>query len=210
MRISRNNMLLQGMLLLQILAAVTVAFSPQVKLPSLMMERKQDQIMRTQLKAALPPPEIDLKTISLVTGQEAYGFGVVALGEAVYSFLQAPNFDNAKVLIPGIVAAVIMFAVSGPAVSSAGGDMGSIGFGLEVACVVSLAMGASYIARMLAPYSPAPKEVAFLGLLISIAGFASFGQNLIIDGFITLPSLPFDLPELPHVDYGDFADEEGF
>jgi hypothetical protein len=35
-----------------------------------------------------------------------------------------------------------------------------------------------------------------VGLLVSIAGFFSFSQNLIVDGFVTLPSLP-DLPDLP-------------
>ena len=162
-----------------------------------------------KLSAGLPSPEIDLATMSLVTSQEVYGFGIVALGESLYSFLQEPNLSNLKVLVPGILTAVIMFAVSGPAVSDAT-DINSIGFGLQIASVVSLGMGLSFVARMLAPFSPSPKEVAFLGLLVSFAGFWSFSQNLIIDGFITLPQLPFDLPALPHVDYGEFADEEGF
>ena len=163
----------------------------------------------TRLFGILSNPEIDMQTMALVTGQEVYGFGVVALGEGIYSFLQSPSFDNIKVLVPGIIAALVMFLVSGPAVTS--GDFSSVGFGLEVATVISLSMGASYVARMLAPYSPSPKEIAFLGVLVSLAGVASFGQNLIVDGFISLPSLPFELPEFPHVDLPeDFAEENGF
>jgi hypothetical protein len=57
---------------------------------------------------------------------------------------------------------------------------------------------ASYVARLLAPYSPSAKEAAFAGLLIAIAGFFSFSQNLVVDGFVTLPTLPsLPLPEMP-------------
>jgi len=48
----------------------------------------------------------DLDVVALVAGQETYGFSIVILGEAIYSFLQAPSFDNAKVLVPGILGAV--------------------------------------------------------------------------------------------------------
>lgn len=41
----------------------------------------------------------------------------------------------------------------------------------------------SYVARLLAPYSPSAKEAAFAGLLIAVAGFFSFSQNLVVDGF---------------------------
>lgn len=169
--------------------------------------REQQQQARLNLA---PPDSTNLDTIALVAGQEVYGFGIVALGEGIWSFAQLPSFDNAKVLVPALLAAVVCFAVSGPAVTS--GEFATVGFGLEVATAVSVLMGLSYVARMLAQYSPSPKEVAFLGLLVSLAGFFSFSQNLIVDGFITLPTidLPFDLPSLPHVDYGDLADQEGF
>ena len=41
----------------------------------------------------------------------------------------------------------------------------------------------SYVARLVAPNSPSPKEAAFAGLLVAIAGFFSFSQNLVVDGF---------------------------
>ena len=139
----------------------------------------------------------DLDTVALVAGQENYGFAIVGLIEAGWSFAQAPSFSHAKVLIPAAVSAVVLCAVSGPMITS--GDASSVALGLEIATAVSLLMGASYVARMLAPYSPSPKEIAFGGLLIAIAGFFSFSQNLIVDGFISLPSLPalpFELPQL--------------
>lgn len=49
--------------------------------------------------------------------------------------------------------------------------------------------------RVAAPFGEPAKGVAFLGLLFSIAGFFSFSQNLVVDGFITLPNIP--LPSLP-------------
>ncbi|EJK70640.1 hypothetical protein THAOC_07983 [Thalassiosira oceanica] len=139
----------------------------------------------------------DLETVALVAGQENYGFAIVGLIEAGWSFSQAPSFSHAKVLIPAAVSAVVLCAISGPMITS--GDASSVALGLEIATVVSLLMGASYVFRMLAPYSPSPKEIAFGGLLIAIAGFFSFSQNLIVDGFINLPSLPalpFELPQL--------------
>jgi hypothetical protein len=78
------------------------------------------------------------------------------------------------------------------------GEVTSVQYGLEIATVTSLLLGASYIARLVAPYSPTAKEAAFVGLLIAIAGFFSFAQNLVVDGFITLPNLPsLPLPEMP-------------
>ena len=44
--------------------------------------------------------------LALVIGQETYGFGIVILAEAIYSFLQAPSLEEVKVLIPGIIGAV--------------------------------------------------------------------------------------------------------
>lgn len=144
----------------------------------------------TRLKA------MDLDTVALVTGQENYGLGIVVLGEALWSFSQAPSMSNIKVVIPPAIAAVILFAVSGPMVTS--GDAGSVALGLEIATVVSALLGASYVARMAAPYSESPKEIAFFGLLVAIAGFFSFSQNLVVDEFVHLPTLPsIPLPQIP-------------
>lgn len=125
----------------------------------------------------------DLDTVALVAGQENYGFAVVALIEAIYSFVQAPSLSHAKVLVPAGIAAVLLVAVSGPMVTSGNAD--SVALGLEIATGVSVLLGVSYVARMAAPYSPSPKEAAFAGLLVAIAGFFSFSQNLIVDGFGT-------------------------
>lgn len=146
----------------------------------------------TSLNAAVP----DLDVVALVAGQENYGLAVVCVGEALWSFLQAPSLDHAKVLIPATVAALVLGLVSGPMITS--GDASQVLVGLSIATAVSVVLGASYLARMIAPFSPSPKEIAFLGLLIAIAGFFSFSQNLIVDGFVTLPSIP--LPTLPSVD----------
>jgi hypothetical protein len=138
----------------------------------------------------------DLDTVALVAGQENYGFAVVALGEALWSFAQAPSFSNAKVFIPAVIAAGVLGAVSGPMITS--GDVNTVGLGLEIATGVSVLLGASYLTRLLAPFSPSPKEITFLGLLFAIAGFISFSQNLIVDGFVTLPNLPsIPLPQIP-------------
>lgn len=138
----------------------------------------------------------DLDTVALVAGQENYGFAVVALGEALWSFAQAPSFSNAKVFIPAVIAAGVLGAVSGPMITS--GDVNTVGLGLEIATGVSVLLGASYLARLLAPFSPSPKEITFLGLLFAIAGFISFSQNLVVDGFVTLPNLPsIPLPQIP-------------
>ena len=138
----------------------------------------------------------DLDTVALVAGQENYGFAVVALGEALWSFAQAPSFSNAKVFIPAVIGAGVLGAVSGPMITS--GDASTVGLGLEIATGVSVLLGASYLARLLAPFSPSPKEITFLGLLFAIAGFISFSQNLVVDGFVTLPNLPsLPLPQIP-------------
>ena len=159
--------------------------------------------VETALEESLPDlpaavaPALDLDVVALVCGQENYGLAIVALGEALWSFLQAPSADHAlKTFGPAGVAAVILVAVSGPMVTS--GDPASTMLGLEIATGVSTLLGLSYLARLLAPYSPSPKEIAFLGLLVSLAGFFSFSQNLVVDGFVTLPSIP--LPQLPSFD----------
>ncbi len=140
---------------------------------------------------ATPP---DLAVVSLVAGQENYGLAIVALGEAIWSFSEAPSLSHAKVLVPALIAAIILFAVSGPMVTNAA-DAASISLGLEISTGVSVFLGATYVLRLLAPFSPSAKEIAFLGLLFSVAGFLSFSQNLVVDGFVNLP----DLPELPSI-----------
>lgn len=151
---------------------------------------RKTNFIGTRLKA------LDLDTVALVTGQENYGLGIVVLGEAIWSFSQSPSFSNIKVVIPPAIAAVILFAVSGPMVTS--GEASSVAVGLEIATAVSALLGANYVARMAAPYSDSPKEIAFFGLLVAIAGFFSFSQNLVVDGFVQLPNLPsIPLPQIP-------------
>ena len=140
----------------------------------------------------------DLEIVSLVAGQENYGLAIVAVGEALWSFSAAPSLDHAKVLVPATVSAVILAALSGPMITSGNAD--SVATGLEIATFVSIGLGLSYLARLLASYSPSPKEIAFGGLLVAIAGFFSFSQNLVVDGFVTLPSIPLpSLPSLPSI-----------
>jgi len=138
----------------------------------------------------------DLEVVALVAGQENYGFAIVAMGEAIWSFLEAPSLSHARVLVPATIAAIILVFVSGPMVTNAA-DAASIKLGLEIATGVSVGLGASYVARLLSPYSPSAKEIAFAGLLVAVAGFFSFSQNLVVDEFVTLPSVP--LPELPSI-----------
>mmetsp|Transcript_19302 Transcript_19302/g.41985 ORF Transcript_19302/g.41985 Transcript_19302/m.41985 type:complete len:276 (+) Transcript_19302:143-970(+) len=144
-------------------------------------------------------PVTDLDTIALVAGQENYGLAIVLLGEAIWSFSKAPSLDHGlKTLVPATLAAAVLVVASGPMITS--GDAGSISTGLFIATGVSVAMGACYAARMSAPFSPSPKEIPALGLLVALAGFFSFSQNLVVDGFVTLPSLPaIDLPSLPTI-----------
>jgi hypothetical protein len=134
-----------------------------------------------------------MEVIALVAGQENYGLAIVALGEAIWSFAEAPSVSHAKVLIPATIAAIVLVVVSGPMVTNAA-DPASIKLGLEIATGVSLGLGASYVARLLSPYSPSAKEIAFGGLLVAVAGFFSFSQNLVVDEFVQLPNLP--LPEI--------------
>jgi hypothetical protein len=133
--------------------------------------------------------------VTLVLGQENYGFAIVCLGEGIASLVQAPSVGQAvKTLVPAGIAAAILFLVSGPMVTS--GDIDQVGTGLFIATGVSIGMGASYVARLLSNFSPSPKENAALGLLVAFAGFFSFSQNLVVNGIITLPSLP----TLPTID----------
>jgi len=138
----------------------------------------------------------DLSIVALVAGQENYGLGIVSLIEAIWSFVQSPSMSHARVLLPASIACFVLFVISGPMITS--GDANTVALGLEISTVVSIMLGASYVARLLAPYSPSAKEAAFAGLLIAIAGFFSFSQNLVVDGFVALPTLPsLPLPEMP-------------
>eukprot|EP00980_Cylindrotheca_fusiformis_P027845 scaffold22560_cov135-Cylindrotheca_fusiformis.AAC.56 len=149
--------------------------------------------------SALHSPVPDLDTIALVVGQENYGLAIVLLGEAVWSLSQAPSLDHAlKTLLPAAIAAAVLVGVSGPMVTS--GDVGSVGTGLFIATAVSVLMGMAYLARCLAPFSPSPKEIPAFGILVALAGFFSFSQNLVVDGFVTLPQLPsVSLPSFPEI-----------
>ena len=144
------------------------------------------------------PPDLDV--IALVAGQENYGLAVVLLGEGLYSFFQAPSMTNIRVLVPPAIGAVVLAAVSGPMITS--GDLSSVGTGLWIATIVSTLMGASYVLRLTAPFSLVPKEIAALGLLVAVAGFFSFGQNLVVDGFVSLPSIPLPGIPMPPSDIG--------
>lgn len=150
--------------------------------------------------ATLQEPISTLDTIGLVVGQENYGLAVVLLGEGIWSLSKAPSFEQAlKTIVPSSIAAAVLVLVSGPMVTS--GDLSQVGTGLFVATAVSIFMGLVYLARCLAPFSPSPKEIPALGVLISIAGFFSFSENLVVDGFVNLPQLPqlpsIELPSIP-------------
>ncbi len=164
----------------------------------------QPQALITNQKSELQATP-DLEVVALVAGQENYGLAIVALGEAVWSFLEAPSLSHAKVLIPAIIAAIVLVGVSGPMVTNSA-DPASIKLGLEIATGVSVGLGASYVARLLSPYSPSAKEIAFGGLLVAIAGFFSFSQNLVVDQFVVLPQLP-ELPNIFPENADDFTGE---
>jgi hypothetical protein len=164
-------------------------------------------VVQENLQAAIPDLDTsipalnslipDLDTIAMVVGQENYGLAVVLLGEAIWSFTQAPSVDHGlKTLVPASVAAVVLCVVSGPMVTS--GVPGSVSTGLLIATAVSVAMGGAYLARCLAPFSPSSKEIPAAGVLVAVAGFFSFSQNLVVDGFVTLPSI--ELPSLPTIE----------
>jgi hypothetical protein len=177
-------------LLLCMLPLVATAFT--TKAPVAFSTIKTSPIPRvsTALSAAVP----DLDIVALVAGQDNTALALVSMGEGIWSFVKAPSVDHGlKTLGPVIVGALVLFLVSGPMIAS--GDVSTVGTGLWVATGVSTALGGSYLARLFAPFSPSPKEIAFLGLLVAIAGFFSFSQQLIVDGFVTLPTI--DLPSLP-------------
>eukprot|EP00526_Cylindrotheca_closterium_P015092 CAMPEP_0113648020 /NCGR_PEP_ID=MMETSP0017_2-20120614/25452_1 /TAXON_ID=2856 /ORGANISM="Cylindrotheca closterium" /LENGTH=245 /DNA_ID=CAMNT_0000560177 /DNA_START=116 /DNA_END=853 /DNA_ORIENTATION=- /assembly_acc=CAM_ASM_000147 len=152
-----------------------------------------------ELGDPLLEPVVDADTLALVLGQENYGLAIVLLGEGIWSLSQAPSIDQAlKTLVPAAIAAAILGIVSGPMVTS--GDVSQIGTGLFVADAVCIIMGLIYLARCLAPYSPSSKEIPALGILVALAGFFTFSENLVVDGYVTLPQLP-QLPsiELPSI-----------
>jgi hypothetical protein len=154
------------------------------------------QIPRRQKVTRTRATVQDLEVVALVAGQENNGLALVCVGEALWSFVQAPSVSQIKVLIPAALAAVLLFAVSGPMIAS--NDAAAVATGLWIATGASVGLGVSYVARLLAPYSPSPKEAAALGLVVAVAGFFSFSQNLVVDGFVALPTLP-SLPALPEV-----------
>lgn len=182
------------MKLTSLLTILMAAAGPASGFTPILPVPKTHVTVTTRSPTTLPAAVPDLDVVGLVAGQENYGLAAVCIGEALWSFLQAPSFDHAKVLVPAGVAAFVLVLVSGPMVTS--GDASQVGLGLGIATAVSVGLGASYVARLIAPYSPSPKEIAFLGLLVAIAGFFSFSQNLVVDGFFALPSLP----ALPSID----------
>lgn len=186
--------------LISLRLSCVVGFTPlQSKLHRQNLDNSRDRVAQPPSSTMLQATPPDLDVIGLVGGQENYGLAVVLLGEGLYSFLQAPSVANIRVLIPPVISAVVLAGVAGPMITS--GDFGSVGTGLWIATAVSFVMGASYVLRLTAPFSMVPKEVAFVGLLVALAGFFSFGQNLVVDGFINLPSLPSLLP-MPPSDIG--------
>lgn len=180
-------------------AAATSPSATATATPNDVLEPVTNNAVAVPMSATDGSSIADLSTVALVAGQENYGLAIVLLGEAIWSFAKAPSIDHAlKTLLPAIVAAVVLVVVSGPMITSQ--DASSVFTGLGVATAVSVMMGVVYAARLAAPYSPSPKEIPALGLLVAAAGFFSFSQNLVVDGFVTLPSLPtIDLPsiELP-------------
>jgi hypothetical protein len=147
----------------------------------------------------------DLEVISLVVGQANYGLAIVCVAEGIWSFLSAPpSISNAiRVVGPNIIAAIILVALSGPMITSlstsavdAATVASSIGNGLYIASAVTIGLGINYLLRLFSPFPDTPKEIAFLGLLVAVAGFFTFSQNLIVNGFITLPSIDIQLPSI--------------
>jgi hypothetical protein len=183
------------LLIMALAAAQSVSAFSTIK-PVVTRSTPTNSLVSSPVSSSTSLNVADLDTVALVAGQENYGFAAVALGEALWSFAQAPSFSNAKVFIPAVIAAGVLGAVSGPMITS--GDASSVALGLEIATGVTVLLGASYLARLLAPFSPSPKEITFLGLLFVIAGFIAFSQNLVVDGFVTLPNLPsIPLPQIP-------------
>jgi hypothetical protein len=180
--------LLTWLFLLPLMAS---AFAPIQPAAMTIRTNHQQVATTTNLKAVVP----DLDTIALVAGQENIGLAIVLMGEAVWSFVKGPSVDHGiKTLLPASVAAVVLAVVSGPMITS--GEASSVATGLWIATGISVAMGGVYLARCLAPFSPSPKEIPAAGVLVAFAGFFSFSQNLVIDGFLILPEV--DLSWIPN------------
>ena len=181
------------------LLSIASAFAPpaQQQVTMARTTRQMEGVPTAQSKTSLNAEVQDLATVALVAGQENYGLAIVLLGEAVWSFAGAPSVDHGlKTLVPAGVAAAVLAIVSGPMITS--GEASTVATGLWIATAVSVTMGGGYLARCLAPFSPTPKEIPALGVLVAVAGFFSFSQNLVVDGFVTLPSIP--LPSLPTIE----------
>ncbi|CAJ1956891.1 unnamed protein product [Cylindrotheca closterium] len=181
-------------------AAATATAPVESSAPAAVVEAVPEVVKRVAaLGDPLYEPVVDADTMALVLGQENYGLAIVLLGEGIWSLSSAPSIDQAlKTLVPAAVAAAILAIVSGPMVTS--GDVSQVGTGLFVADAVSIIMGLIYVARCLAPFSASPKEIPALGILVALAGFVTFSENLIVDGYVILPQLP-QLPsiELPSI-----------
>ena len=137
----------------------------------------------------------DFDQISLATSQENAGLAVVVLGEAGYSFIKAPGWKTGLLFPPALAAAYVLFTISGPPLENADITMGD---GLQVAALVSLALMGVYGLRLVLPTPN--KEITFGGFLLSFAGFASFSQNLFAGGWLAFPALP-SLPSLPSLPF---------
>jgi hypothetical protein len=147
----------------------------------------------THLYSMTTPDGLDYNVISLVLGQETYGLAMVCVGESLYSLTQATVVTLAygiRVLGPTVLAAGILTIGVGPLVTSA--DATGVTTGLYLATVVSMGLGLHYLQRCISSpmVTAAPKEIAALGFLVSLAGFCSFIQNLIVHGFWNLPTIP--------------------
>jgi hypothetical protein len=199
MRSLLNALLTVSFILLQ-RSETTLAFAPPRSNSNIQQQQQHQQqysyasLSRYSRTSTSQLQSADLNVVGLVAGQENYGLAIVCLGEALWSFSQAPSLSHAKVLVPASIAAVILVAVSGPMITNSA-DAASVSNGLFIATAVSVGLGASYVWRLVTPQSPSSKEIVALGLLLAIAGFFSFSQNLVVDGFVTLPSI--SLPSLP-------------
>ena len=67
-------------------------------------------------------------------------------------------------------------------------------FRLDIVTVTSILLCSSYIAMLVAQFSPSFKEIAFGGLLVALVGSFSFSQNFVVDEFVDL-----NLPQLPDI-----------
>ena len=76
---------------------------------------------------------------------------IVTIIESIWSFSQAPSFDHAKVFVPATVAAAILVFRSGLLITSQ--NAGIIVLELKITATISILFGASYIARLVAPFN---------------------------------------------------------